>query len=416
MRQILRDMAELVRKMGRVGCLWSALGVLAADQTLAQDVMPASVLPCDTCGPGGSGIGGWTLYWHNPADCKSPCRCAAGVLTCPTTSAPWIYGSAEFVPMFRDQLTSAVFQASEITTGTTVTRSAVLTSDDFDDDFDPGIKLSLGFVLSDSLRVEGAYWGSYSWSDTQEARYPADATGNLLSPFSSFGDSLRRPGLPPITTATYAPVVGQDFNELARISYTSELNTAEINLRHRLPNISTTRVAAETSVLVGVRQMKISETFNYFSESSQPVAGTQNSVSVLTDNDLIGPQIGALGQFLVNERSWIDFEVKGAMLLGTMDSQFEAQFPVSAGPPSGPFSRSEHATAFLGDLSLQYNYQFARSFTVKAGYNAFFVSGVALASDNLNSNVATLLTGPGTLDHSGRVVYHGPSLGLVWAR
>lgn len=422
----IRRLAEFghTTRAGMLRCLRTGaalLGVaLSAFGASAEDVVSEGTWFTDTCEACGDGIGGWNLYWHGPHDCNSSCRCNGGRQTCPGAERPRFFGSVEFLPLLRDQMSSSVYQARavEVVNGTTTTykRSAVLTEDDFANEFDPGMRITLGLYLGDLWRLEGSYVGNYSWSDTAEAHWVNDGSGNLLSPFSGFGDVFRRPGLATLSSADYLPVSGQDFNETARISYTSSMMMSEINLRRRLENIATSRVAAESSVLIGFRQMKVSETFSYFTSSSVPVVNTQNSVNVQTDNDLYGPQIGGMAQFLVSSRSWVDFEAKGAMLFGRADNVFSAQIPVSAGPPSGPFADSQDITAFLGDLSLQYNFQVTRSITFKAGYNAFFLSGVALASKNFDSSVDQLLNGPGSLDHSGRIVYHGPSMGVVWAR
>ena len=77
---------------------------------------------------------------------------------------------------------------------------------------------------------------------------------------------------------------------------------------------------------------------------------------------------------------------------------------------------AEDVTVFMGELSLQCNYQVLPSVTLRAGYNALLVSGLALASENFQSSAAALVGGPGSLDHSGRVAYHGPSIGLIFAR
>lgn len=374
---------------------------------------------CNGCEPGGGGVGGWNLYWHDPYECNSPCRCVLGDWICPGAEAPWIYGAVEFVPLRRDQLSSSVFQAQafETVSGVTTTypRQAVLTSDDLESSFDPGVRLMIGFRLGDAWRIEGGYMGSYSWSDSAEVRFTDDSSGNLLSPFSSFGDALGRPGLDTLSSADFQPVDGLDFNELARVAFTSQFNTAEINLRRRLPDISTRRVAAETSLLVGLRHIQVSESLAYTSESPVPAPTVRNAVDVLTENDLFGLQIGGTAQFLVGPQTWIDFEAKGAMLFGQAEKSVSAEFDEFGGALADVMG-SEDVTAFLGDLSLQFNYQFAPSFTLKAGYNAFFLSGVALAGDNLNDRVTALQAGSTTVDHAGRIVYHGPSLGLVWAR
>jgi hypothetical protein len=73
-----------------------------------------------------------------------------------------------------------------------------------------------------------------------------------------------------------------------------------------------------------------------------------------------------------------------------------------------------HRTSFVGDLSLQFNYQFAGSWTFHAGYNAIWVTGLALGPNNVGTSAELLTLGPTLLDHGGTMLYHGPNLGLVF--
>ena len=71
-------------------------------------------------------------------------------------------------------------------------------------------------------------------------------------------------------------------------------------------------------------------------------------------------------------------------------------------------------TSFAGELSLQFNYQFAPSWTFFAGYNALWVTGLAIAAENYDNSIPVLTSGAASIDHSGEVVYHGPNIGLVF--
>jgi hypothetical protein len=154
--------------------------------------------------------------------------------------------------------------------------------------------------------------------------------------------------------------------------------------------------------------------FQYQSSNATGV----NAVTVNTDNQMFGVQIGALAQFLVVDRGWIDFEIKGVMFFNDASNQIDT-ISVQLEPPditAVTTTAEKNRTAFMGDLSLNFNYQFAPAWTFRAGYNAMWLSGVALASENFLVDVNTLVTGPGSIDHSGNVVYHGPSIGLVFVR
>ena len=98
-----------------------------------------------------------------------------------------------------------------------------------------------------------------------------------------------------------------------------------------------------------------------------------------------------------------------------MRSAYEAAD--GANTPIGSFvGLDDHdRTSFLGEVSLSYTHQFTRNLSVRLGYNAFWLTGVALASENLNNDIEILSLGPAQIDHSGDIVYHGPTLGVIFA-
>jgi hypothetical protein len=208
-------------------------------------------------------------------------------------------------------------------------------------------------------------------------------------------------------------VVGLDFNQFASIQFSSKLDSAEINIRRRVHVPQRRRGQGEASVLVGLRYMNDKEDFHYLTTSSAAV----NDVSIHTSNDMFGAQFGFLLQFLVADRAWVDVDVKGAILGNRADQNTIYTNTDNAGVTTVyPGQADVRRTSFLGDLSVVFNYQLAPSLTFRAGYNAFWLTGVALASENFNSDINILQLGPAGIDHGGRVVYHGPNIGLVWAR
>jgi hypothetical protein len=408
---------------------------------VGSGIQQAAASDCTSCGgdhaegycsqnPRLEELGGWSLFWHDP--CSTPTFCLDGRRYCHTAEAPRVYATVDFLPLFRDESGSTVYQAlafrevEEIRDGDgnvtdtiiTYRREAALTSGDLDGGFEPGMRALIGVSLGDWYRLECSYFGSYSWSDSATVRYDAsDGTGSLLSPFSNFGDPEGVLNLDPVPDGTFQAVEGLDFNNRASVNWTSKLDNYELNVRRRVDMPPSRYVAAEMSVLVGLRYMKLRETLDYATESPLPVPGSLNTQEVRTDNDLFGPQIGALAQFLVHDRAWIDLGIKGAILFDQAESSVAANVNPGGVATAAMFSGAEDATAFLGDLSLKFNYQFTPSGTIHVGYNAIWLTGVALATENFVSDINTLVNnGPGTVDHDGRVVFHGPTIGLTWAR
>ena len=346
--------------------------------------------------------------------------------------ARW-YVTTEFMPMFRDEGGSYAMQSSgpayirEINVIPGVgdppgpdqyadvgrpIPDIVLGTGDFDADLDPGVRITIGYALGDWYRLEGSWRGAYSWSDSVSVLGPS----NLYSPFSNFGDPDNYLGLGDPAQPQFVPTLtDQDENFRASIAFSSKMNDAELNLRRRVRMRrggavhGRHRGIGEASFLVGLRYMNISETFDYETISA---VGT-NEVAIDTNNDMFGVQIGGLAQILVLDRAWVDVDIKGVAFF----NQASAASAYTS-PTDGPFTYDdeEDRATFMGDLSVTFNYQFARAWTFRVGYNALWLSGVALATENFNTDIAMLENGPGSVNHSGSVAYHGPQIGVVWAR
>lgn len=347
-------------------------------------------------------------YWCNPygAVYLDPCSrqdCA----DCQSSSSILWYATVDIVPLTRDQQDDLAFQrlgqAGEV----------VLETGDFETEFDAGAKLTLGAALTDLFRLEATYLGAYEWSDRASVRNldpnTGGGVGDLFGPFSNFG--------------TPTPQLGTDFNNFASIAMSGKFNSGEINLRRRLvlprlrsDEINSTCVA--NSLLVGFRRINLDEQFAYVSSSTLPAGGTINRANIATENELTGIQIGLLSQFLVrNGQGWVDFEIKGGVYENETRLRSAFESTTQAGAPLSLFNGTDQRdrTAFLGELSLTYNRQVTRRFSYRLGYNAFWLTGVALASENMNTDINLLSLGPAQVDHDSDLVLHGPTLGLTWA-
>lgn len=356
-------------------------------------------IPCgDAAGPACESEPGWNMYWDEVCGngaWPDPCRWWTDGANQGIAASPTWYASGEFVPLFRDAGQATSLQALG-TTGNIVLRTTQLKPE-----FDSGARIVIGRSLGDFYRLEGAYLGSYTWTDEAAVRNSATnsqgGVGNLFSPFTNFG----RPA-----------AVGVDFNNFASTRFSSKFNSAEINVRRRWTLAPNRFARLEYSGLLGARYMNIDEEFNYLTQGTTPAPAT-NQVLIETDNQMIGPQIGALVQASFGPRMWVDAELKGAILNNNID------FASTYTPPNGPVAvnnRGIDRTAYLGDLNLQLNYQFAPSWTFRVGYNGLFMSGIAVASKNFESNLDILRSGPARIDHGSNQVLHGPTIGVVWTR
>ncbi len=255
---------------------------------------------------------------------------------------------------------------------------AALSTSDLDPEFDSGMRITIGRTLWGCYQVEGVYQGNYSWDDFVPVARPA-GTGdfsNLLNGFTA-------------ATGTFAST-----------TLFSEMQTAEVNFRAWL---DLPPGPFDVELLVGARYMNINEDFQFHIEP--PAA----DVLVQTNNDLWGVQLGIDLKWLVHPRCYIDFDAKAAICHN--NASLTTVFNAANGAATGD------RTAFVGDLLLTANWQMTPSWSIRAGYQALFVNGVAIGPDNLASNAALLAGGrPVQLDDRGEVVYHGPVLGVMWAR
>ncbi len=379
--------------------------------------MNSVVVPCHRCGHTASLCGcypktppahetdcGTNLFWYGPwlDPCNGdPCQ-GPHCMGSPTGDWPRLYVLADLVPLMRDQTDDVVFQ--------TLGRGGepVLESDDCADYFDAGTRVGLGYTLGPWYRLEASYLGAYEWNDrTSVWDFGLNGRlerGRLFSPFSNFGQPFGVPGL--------------DFNQFASVEMNSKFSGVELNLRRRW-NLREQRYHyAATSFLLGLRYMNVDERLLYFTESAVPGGvGAINDIGIWTDNDLIGVQLGWLSQFMVHRRGWIDFEIKGGIYnnRGSVNTLYTAADGDGLIEGQFGYSDARDRTSFMGELSLSYSHHITSMLTFRAGYNAMWITGLALASQNLPTDINLLALGPAQVQQCGDVVYHGPHVGFVLA-
>ena len=78
-------------------------------------------------------------------------------------------------------------------------------------------------------------------------------------------------------------------------------------------------------------------------------------------------------------------------------------------------STQQNHTAFAEDLCLVCVYHWSEHLTTRFGWQAVLMQGVALADQNLGTNIGLLSQGPAVLDHSASTFYQGPVAGLTFA-
>lgn len=344
-----------------------------------------------TCRPGPY-IWGFDSYLDMNG-CEEVCR--GGIIA---HRPPSWYASADFVPMTYDP-NGTIELARLGTTGPTV-----LTTNDLKPEFDSGARILVGRTLGNCYQVEASYLGIYSWEhDITVADSTANAgggLGTLSTAFSDFADPA---------------IAGLDLNSRATVSDFNTFQSAEVNIRTWL---NMPPGPFDVQILAGARYMKSFEDFRFSTIADVPLpGGAQNSAIVQTQNDMYGVQLGIDMKFLINARLYVDFETKGG-ILDNNASQTTSYTNIDDVGTVAVFdtAAARSRTAWFGDILLTANMQVAANWSVRLGYQAIFVNGLALGPQNFQTNNSLLRTGPGQLDDTGEVIYHGPVLGVMWTR
>lgn len=293
-----------------------------------------------------------------------------------------------------------------IPAGTVAPTNIVLSTGNFNYDFRAAGRALIGFTINECFQIEGVYSGV---SESRNAAAVRDAnpngfgslTGDLFSPFGNFGAD---------------PIGNLDYNNFAWIRYVSSLQSVELNVRRNLPMVPD-RLSA--SILFGVRYFGLPEEFDYATESDvaftpEPAAGAvSNAIHVATDNQMIGPQIGARFEVYIENRWWVNFEMKAAVMNNRAVQSTSYANTVNGTEVEAFGSAREDHTAFAGELALTFLYRWSPNITTRIGYQALWLEGVALAPDNLSADLDILRLGPAQLNHSCSTLYHGPFAGIT---
>jgi hypothetical protein len=304
----------------------------------------------------------------------------------------WFDASAEWLYWQRDLEDSLVF-SSEGVLGT-----PALSTDDLEIDEESAFRVSGAYLVAPAASLEASYFGLFDWSSSSVAT----SNGNLFSVFSGFG--------------TIPPPAGTGFPESDRsdihsVALSSELDSGELNLRHRWVSAN---CLVHSSWLVGARYVRVAEDLIY---DTQGASGGMNYL-LRTDNDLVGAQIGTDALIGITPRFKIGGEVE-AGVYGTKGKQRTSvlSFRNSTGgiAPNPELREYETETdvAFVAEAGVMGLFRVTPRLTLKLGYQVLYVDGVALAIDNFNT-ASPFAARTSFIDNEGDVFYHGSNLGFEW--
>jgi hypothetical protein len=326
------------------------------------------------------------------------------------------YVTGEAIWFKRERSANPVFLADEqIEAGVFApgVRSEVLrslTTDDVRFDHEAGFRVLLGYQFDEAWSVEASYFAVNSWQGTASIRN----SDPLYSPAAgSLTNSLNSP---------YLLLQGGNPDQYT-VDYRSRLDSAEVNLRWLSPAIG----CWSASALGGIRYLRVHEDFALTATDPRigfPEVAVERT-SVVTKNDLIGLQLG--GEI---SRCWgrVELAVLGKAGLFANFAEHRISNTQTNNPDFSPGTVSRLLTqqshtrwATSLELGLRASYQINDHVVVYAGYEALLVSGLALAPEQLDaalhndiarSSITPRRTGE-KLNQSGRLLYHGPSVGVL---
>ena len=263
----------------------------------------------------------------------------------------------------------------------------------------PGIRLFGGRLRKNGIGWEFGYTGVFGMFGERTARGSGD---------------LRVPG------ALGSVVDGWTNLDAVRSTYTSSLNMCEVN-------IFTSRVTTkggprspfpwhrvhgtfehEFQWLGGFRWAGFNDVANLHVDASQPI-NNDGTYSITTNSQMLGPQLG-----FKTKRRWNNWSTEGwvkTMLAGTFLNADSAPIDTLAGggvPYRPQASARDVGVGFIGDMNYSIVRRLNRKWSLRAGYNLIWISGVALAPNQFDfSNTNTI-----TLAGASNVFLHGANLGL----
>jgi hypothetical protein len=218
--------------------------------------------------------------------------------------------------------------------------------------------------------VEGSYFGIEDWSNTL-------LLGN-------------------IDTYLTTPVINVPAAVPGTLTYDSTLRSGEINLRRTY--------STWVTWLVGFRWIEVDENL-----TADFGGGATHSVAV--NNTLFGGQVGLDAMLWEVGPNW---SLTGVAKAGVYGNDADA-LTTTAGiiGPLPLIAATGGQASFVGEVGLNARYRWTDRLTLIGGYNVLWITGVALAPEQLATTNIT--TGLAAVNSDGSLFYHGANLGLEYA-
>jgi hypothetical protein len=187
------------------------------------------------------------------------------------------------------------------------------------------------------------------------------------------------------------PVSETLYDSPLQFDWSSKLYNAEFNVRWN--------PLCRLTMLAGFRWAQLRENFTggfLYDSTFDP------TYNIKTENNLYGFQIGADATLYQVGC----FSVEGLMKAGVYGNHAEQTTSYYSQEQTVLFASSTDRAAFIGEIGLQGRYQVTDCLTLRAGYMAMWLDGVALAPAQLQDVLS--------VDTRDTVFYHGATAGLEY--
>jgi hypothetical protein len=353
---------------------------------------PAGVdngMPCGQYGPGYPGMPQPGMPGPNGYGC--------GPFPAPEPTTPRWYFRGEAVWLMRNNPNDRNLTSYNNMSNShdTLNNRFLLNTDDVDFNLVAGMRLTLGHYLTDRTAIEGTFYGTNNWDvGNGTPAFPSANGAGPLSPYWGTGGG-------PFSTSAFSNS-NQQF-----ATYKSSFDSAELGIRQW--------ITPSMSVLLGFRFINVGDQFQLTATNNadNADAGQVGAYRTWTTNNLIGLQFGTeYTHELFFHWLYFSVEGKGGAFVNFADQK---NLLFNSGTTYDQRSARETQYSSTLDLSFAVSALLGSHLTLRGGYTFLFLDGIALATDQLDTN-PTLANSRDFIADKGAMTLQGPFVGgeIAW--
>jgi hypothetical protein len=288
----------------------------------------------------------------------------------------------------------------------------VLSTDNLDFDERPGFRFVAALQFGASGNIEFNYLGTLNWAKSASVTSPTD---DLYSVFSDFGNDPPPQAGPPIVRGGFTDTDSADFHS---IEYSSNLDSLELGYRRRwmAPNCR-----IQGSWIAGVRYLRLEEQFLHKTRVDYPDPNGGGAPDITGFLDYEVGTANSMTGFQVGGDAWATLfpgiQLGSDFKMGIYGNRADQVTTINAQSLASTIVESDSVdeVAFLAEANLIGTWRLSQNLTLRGGYTAIYVDGVALAPENFNSG-APFVGGDRTvfINANGDLLLHGFTGGVEW--